>query len=244
VQALHPQCTSAARAVAILTLPRAPLHTPNAQDRAGRTALSYAAMYGSTDCIYLLAARGADVAHIDTGVQQRACVCVCVSWRMRSRSSVPPCSLWLDDGDAAHDTAPTSHPEQAGMRWSWLGLLPSTMTQQRMLTLLPHPLTAATPCLHLHALCCCCHRRQHAAGAGRGQRPPVCCRRAQEAAAAREDAGEAQGVCVCVCVCCFCLVAGRLGVRLRAGSGLAGSRAVTLIPRCLPSCCACDAISR
>ncbi|KAF6256099.1 hypothetical protein COO60DRAFT_149160 [Scenedesmus sp. NREL 46B-D3] len=38
----------------------------DAQDRAGRTALSYAAMYGSTDCIYLLAARGADVAHMDT----------------------------------------------------------------------------------------------------------------------------------------------------------------------------------
>eukprot|EP00878_Enallax_costatus_P031997 GHUV01035082.1.p1 GENE.GHUV01035082.1~~GHUV01035082.1.p1 ORF type:complete len:142 (+),score=55.25 GHUV01035082.1:148-573(+) len=37
----------------------------DAQDRAGRTALSYAAMYGSTDCIYLLAARGADVAHVD-----------------------------------------------------------------------------------------------------------------------------------------------------------------------------------
>lgn len=37
----------------------------DAQDRAGRTALSYAAMYGSTDCIYLLAARGADVGHID-----------------------------------------------------------------------------------------------------------------------------------------------------------------------------------
>lgn len=37
----------------------------DAQDRAGRTALSYAAMYGSTDCIYLLAARGADVAHLD-----------------------------------------------------------------------------------------------------------------------------------------------------------------------------------
>jgi len=34
-------------------------------DRAGRTALSYAAMYGSTDCIYLLAGRGADVAHVD-----------------------------------------------------------------------------------------------------------------------------------------------------------------------------------
>lgn len=34
-------------------------------DRAGRTALSYAAMYGSTDCIYLLAARGADVGHVD-----------------------------------------------------------------------------------------------------------------------------------------------------------------------------------
>jgi ankyrin repeat protein len=38
----------------------------DAQDRAGRTALSYAAMYGSTDCIYLLAARGADVAHMDS----------------------------------------------------------------------------------------------------------------------------------------------------------------------------------
>lgn len=37
----------------------------DAQDRAGRTALSYAAMYGSTDCIYLLASRGADVAHVD-----------------------------------------------------------------------------------------------------------------------------------------------------------------------------------
>jgi hypothetical protein len=34
-------------------------------DRAGRTALSYAAMYGSTDCIYLLAGRGADVGHVD-----------------------------------------------------------------------------------------------------------------------------------------------------------------------------------
>lgn len=38
----------------------------DAVDRAGRTALSYAAMYGSTDCIYLLASRGADVAHADT----------------------------------------------------------------------------------------------------------------------------------------------------------------------------------
>lgn len=37
----------------------------DAQDRAGRTALSYAAMYGSTDCIYLLASRGADVGHVD-----------------------------------------------------------------------------------------------------------------------------------------------------------------------------------
>lgn len=37
----------------------------DAVDRAGRTALSYAAMYGSTDCIYLLANRGADVFHLD-----------------------------------------------------------------------------------------------------------------------------------------------------------------------------------
>jgi hypothetical protein len=36
----------------------------DAVDKAGRTALSYAAMYGSTDCIYLLASRGADVFHL------------------------------------------------------------------------------------------------------------------------------------------------------------------------------------
>lgn len=39
----------------------------DAVDRAGRTALSYAAMYGSTDCIYLLASRGADVFHLVGG---------------------------------------------------------------------------------------------------------------------------------------------------------------------------------
>ncbi len=37
----------------------------DATDSKGRTALSYAAMYGSTDCIYLLAAAGADVFHTD-----------------------------------------------------------------------------------------------------------------------------------------------------------------------------------
>lgn len=36
----------------------------DAVDRSGRTALSYAAMYGSTDCIYLLANRGANVFHV------------------------------------------------------------------------------------------------------------------------------------------------------------------------------------